>query len=177
MLPTLAEKMMRLWKAKSTPGSGDDSAVRRTNVITLMAGTVYKQPELGREMEDMMKLMDSGLIPEAELIDLFREALQREDLDQFESMTIMGYAGDERPSVKEEISALHNMATKGFISGSELKDLESIIRKDELPLLRKEEIHRRLRSMLHPAKHSSDWKSSAIESAQTIAYHQEKEKA
>lgn len=177
MLPTLAEKMMRIWNAKSHKGEIDDSAIRRTNVITLMGGTVYKSPQLGREIEDMMSLKDSGLIPEAELIDLFREALQREDLDQFESMTIMGFSGDEKPSVKEEIAALESIATKGFLSASEFQDLKALIRKEELPVLKGEKMQQKLRSLLYPVPRTADWKSPSLSSAGTIGYQPEKEKA
>src|SRR5687767_4276604 len=115
-LPTLAEKMLRLKKVKVDEGEITDSVIRRTNVITLMGGTVYKKPTLAREMEEMKQLRDSGSIPDHEMLELWQEAIRREDLDQFESVTIMGGAGEEAPSRKEELKDLDRIVARGVIS-------------------------------------------------------------
>jgi hypothetical protein len=85
LLPTLAEKIVRLKKAKTDYGEITDSVIRRTNVITLMGGTVYKAPTLAKEIEQMKQLKDSGGISDTEMIQLWQEAIRREDLDVFES--------------------------------------------------------------------------------------------
>jgi hypothetical protein len=129
-LPTLAEKIARLKKVKQEEGEITDAVIRRTNVITVMAGTAYKVPTLAQEIEQMKQLKDSGSIPEREMYELWQEAIRREDLDQFESLTIMGGAAQEVPGRKEELKDLERIAMRGIITAEELEDFRSLLQKD-----------------------------------------------
>ncbi|HEY4492903.1 MAG TPA: hypothetical protein VI958_12950, partial [Acidobacteriota bacterium] len=80
-LPTLAEKMLRIKKVRAED-LPDDYLFRRANVITFQAGTVFKRPTLAREIEEMMRLRE--VLSEKEARGLWQEAMQTEDLDQFE---------------------------------------------------------------------------------------------
>src|SRR5687767_5093083 len=116
LLPTLAEKILRLKKAAQDDDDLPDAAIRRTNVITLMGGTIYKTPTHAREIEQMRHLRDSGSISEQELSQFWEEVIRRDDLDHFESLTVMGGAGYEAPSRKEELKDLDRIASRGIIT-------------------------------------------------------------
>ena len=128
ILPTIAEKMMRIKKIKAEYGEINDSVIRRTNVITIMAGTVMKTPTLAKELEGMIQLRSSGAISAAEWNSIFHEALRRDDLDQFEALTLWGGFDEERPNLKEELKDLRMLASRGLISASEADELEKMLR-------------------------------------------------
>jgi hypothetical protein len=163
LLPTLAEKIVRLKKAKVDYGEITDSVIRRTNVITLMGGTVYKAPTLAKEIEQMKQLKDSGSISEAEMIQLWQEAIRREDLDVFESLTIMGGCGDEPPNRKEELKDLDRIAARGIISAAERTELRALLEKNLHA--GSEELQEKLLRMVQPSPPLSSLKSSNVGSA------------
>jgi hypothetical protein len=162
-LPTLAEKMLRLKKVKVEEGKITDSVIRRTNVITLMGGTIYKKPTLAREMEEMKQLKDSGSISDDEMLELWQEAIRREDLDQFESVTIMGGAGEEAPSRKEELKDLDRIVARGVISSRERDELRSLL--DKSVTTSNEEVQQRLFSLMQPSGILATQRPAAIQSA------------
>lgn len=145
--PTLAEKIVRLKKAKDQHGEINDSVVRRTNVITVMGGTVMKSPTLAGEIEKMVHLRDSGLVSEDELLELWREAIKRDDLDVIETLTFMGGTSEAKPSKKEELDSLKHIAGRGLISSEELEDLKQMLSGGSLKPIAVQE---RLRSLMMP---------------------------
>lgn len=147
LLPTLAEKIIRVKKAKDQYGEINDSVVRRTNVITLMGGTVMKSPTLASEIEEMVNLRDSGMVSEGELLDLWREVIKRDDLDILETLSIMGGTGEEKPSKKEEMDSLKRIAGRGLISSEELEDLKEMLSSGSSKTVAVQE---RLRSLVLP---------------------------
>ena len=149
LLPTLAEKIVRLKKARQDYGEITDAVIRRTNVITVMGGTVYKVPTIAQEIEQMKQLKDSGSIPEKEMFDLWQEAIRREDLDLFESLTIMGGAGHEAPGRKEELKDLERIAGRGIINGQEHEDFRSLLQRNSAG--GSEQVQDRLLRLLQPA--------------------------
>ncbi len=163
LLPTLAEKIVRLKKAKADYGEITDSVIRRTNVITLMGGTVYKFPTLAKEIEQMKQLKDSGSISEAEMYQLWQEAIQREDLDVFESLTIMGGAGEERPGKKEELKDLDRIAARGIISGQEHQEFRDLL--EMKSSLSNHELQQKLSNMIQPSQQFPSLKSTKASSA------------
>lgn len=148
LLPTLAEKILRMKKAKQDDGEITDAVVRRTNVITVMGGTSYKFPTLAKEIEQMRHLKDSGGIPENEIYELWQEAIRREDLDLFESLTIMAAAEYESPGRKEELKDLERIAAHGIITGQEHDEFRALIERNFSSS--SEEIQQKLLRMLHP---------------------------
>ncbi|MGH9857418.1 MAG: hypothetical protein ACRD4B_06195, partial [Acidobacteriota bacterium] len=88
-------------------------------------------------------------IPEHELFDLWQEAIRRgDDLDQFESLTIMGGAGQEVPGRKEELKDLERIAARGVINAQELEDFRSLLQKESGG--GSEQVQERLLRLLHP---------------------------
>jgi hypothetical protein len=148
LLPTLAEKIARLKKVREDEGEITDAVIRRTNVITVMGGTAYKIPTIAQEIEQMKQLKDSGSIPEQEMFELWQEAIRREDLDLFESLTIMGGAANEVPGRKEELKDLERIATRGIINGRELEDFRALLQKNVTGGT--EEMQNRLLRLLRP---------------------------
>jgi hypothetical protein len=132
-LPTLAEKLIRLKQVKMAEGTVTDAVIRRTNVITLMGATIYKRPTVAREIEEMKQLKDSGSISATEMIELWQEAIRRDDLDQFEALTIMGGAGEESPSRREEIKDLDRLVARGIISPQERNEIQTLLEKNASP--------------------------------------------
>jgi hypothetical protein len=163
LLPTLAEKIVRLKKAKTDYGEITDSVIRRTNVITLMGGTVYKAPTLAKEIEQMKQLKDSGGISDAEMLQLWQEAIRREDLDVFESLTIMGGCGDEPPGKKEELKDLDRIATRGIISAGEHAELRELLEKKQL--IGSEDLQQKLLRMTQPSPEFPVLKTAKASSA------------
>ena len=151
LLPTLAEKIIRIKKVKDQYGEINDSVVRRTNVITLMGGTAMKSPTLASEIEEMVKLRDSGMVSEGELLELWGEVMKRDDLDILETLSIMGATEEDKPSLKEEIQSLTYIAGRGLISAQELEDLKLMLdRGASKPV----PVQERLRSLLFPQSRS-----------------------
>ena len=164
LLPTLAQKIMRLKQAKAEHGEINDSVIRRTNVITVMAGTAYRLPTIAQEIEDMKQLKDSGSIPQSELIELWREAITREDMDQFESLTLMGGAGEEAPSRKKELKDLDRIAARGVISARERDELRGLLEKNAIAS-GSEQRQETLRSLMEPVPAYAPAKSALPGSA------------
>ncbi|MCI0417091.1 hypothetical protein L0222_30340 [bacterium] len=150
LLPTLAEKIVRLKKARTDYGEITDSVIRRTNVITLMGGTIYKAPTLAKEIEQMKQLKDSGSISEGEMFQLWQEAIRREDMDVFESLTIMGGCGDEGPDKKEELKDLARIAARGVISAGEYQEFRDLLEKKNS--VAGEDLQQKLLRMLQPSQ-------------------------
>ncbi len=148
LLPTLAEKMLRIKKVKTDTGEITDAVIRRTNVITLMGGTTYRKPTLAREIEEMKEIKESRSIPESEMIDLWQEVLRREDMDLFESLTIMGGCGDDVPGLKVQLKDLNRIASRGIISSDEKKELRALL--EGTDTARPDAVQEKLRSMLLP---------------------------
>jgi len=163
ILPTLAEKIVRLKKAKADYGEITDSVIRRTNVITLMGGTVYKVPTLAKEIEQMKQLKDSGSISEAEMFQLWQEAIRREELDVFESLTIMGGCGEEAPAKKEELKDLDRIAARGVISAGEHAEFRELLEKKHN--IANEDLQQKLLGMIQPSPQFPSLKSSKASSA------------
>lgn len=67
LLLTLAEKILYLKKAQAEWGSVADVPARRVTVITIMGATELKRPTIAQEIEDMVKLRQSGILSETEL--------------------------------------------------------------------------------------------------------------
>lgn len=163
LLPTLAEKILRLKKAKTDYGEITDSVIRRTNVITLMGGTVYKAPTLAREIEQMKQLKDSGSISDAEMIQLWQEAIRREDLDVFESLTIMGGCGDEPPTKKEELKDLDRIVARAIISPAEHAEFRQLLEKKQG--ISHEDLQQKLLRLTQPFPEFTSAKNSKVSSA------------
>ena len=163
LLPTLAEKIVRLKKAKTDYGEITDSVIRRTNVITLMGGTIYKAPTLAREIEQMKQLKDSGSISDNEMIQLWQEAIRREDLDVFESLTIMGGCGDEPPGKKEELKDLDRIVARGIISAAEHAEFRELLERKQS--ISNEDLQQRLLRLTQPSPEFTLLKNSKVSSA------------
>lgn len=148
LLPTLAEKMLRLRKARAED-LPDEYLIRRANVITFQAGTVFKRPTLAREIEEMTRLRE--VLSEQEARALWQEAIQTDDLDQFEMLTIMGGSGDDPPSVKEEIKDLERLVVKGYLTKEEVEELRSAIKGQAFSASRTELVQEKIRNLLLPA--------------------------
>jgi hypothetical protein len=163
LLPTLAEKIVRLKKAKADYGEITDSVIRRTNVITLMGGTIYKAPTLAKEIEQMKQLKDSGGISDAEMIQLWQEAIRREDLDVFESLTIMGGCDYEPPGKKEELKDLDRIVTRGIISTADHAEFRELLEKKQG--ISNEDLQQKLLRLTQPSREFTLLKSSKASSA------------
>jgi hypothetical protein len=162
-LPTLAEKIIRLKKARQDYGEITDAVVRRTNVITVMGGTVYKPPTLAKEIERMKQLKESGSIPEKEMMQLWQEAIRREDMDLFEALTIMGGVGEEYPSMKEELKGLDLICSRGIISTEERDDLRDLLEKKQS--FRSDEMQKQLHELLWPSREVDCFPGAQTQSA------------
>jgi hypothetical protein len=147
-LPTLAEKMLRLRKSR-TQALPEDYLIRRANVITFQGGTVLKKPTLAREIEESMRLRET--LSDEEYRTLWQEAVQSDDLDQFEMFTVMGGAAEETPSVKEEIRDLERLVLKGYLSKDEVEELRAMIKGEGFSKSRTELIQEKMRNLLLPA--------------------------
>lgn len=146
-LPTIAEKMMRIKKHDATPASYP--LERRANVITFMGDTSYRQPTIAREIEEMIQLRDSNAISNEEVPHYWKRAMEEKDLDVFETITIMGGAGEEKPGRKEELKAMERLCLKGVVSSEELQDFENML-SGEFPKAKIGFLQTKLRELLQP---------------------------
>ena len=163
LLPTLAEKIVRLKKARQDYGEITDAVIRRTNVITVMGGTVYKAPTLAKEIEQMKELKDSGSISEQEIFHLWQEAIRCEDMDVFESLTIMGGAGEEAPERKEELKDLDRITARGVITPQERDGFRALL--DQNHTAGSEEVQQKLLGLVQPSSPHAGAKHSIVNSA------------
>ena len=163
LMPTLAEKMIRLKKAKEESGEITDSVVRRTNVITLMAGTIYKTPTLAKEIEQMRQLKDSGSLTDQEMLQLWQDAIRRDDLDIFESLTIMGGVEEGHPSRKEELKDLDRITARGVISNQERDEIRMLIEKR--PEAGNDVIQEKILRLIQPLPYAVPTKALPVSSA------------
>jgi len=156
LMPTLAEKIMRLRELKEKYPQQPLSEVvpRRTNVITFQGGTSRKLPTFGREIDEMVQLRDCGLMPEDELLELWQEAAKREDFDVFGTFTMMGGTGEDRPSEDEELQDLLKLVLKGIITAQEYLELKRYIAAEGTALL-KTDLQQKLRNCIFPARSSA----------------------
>src|SRR5262245_26955771 len=114
VLPTLAEKMIRIKENESDASTCP--LERRANMITIMGGAVWQSPTVAMEIEEMSQLRSSGLIPNEEMWGLWKRATEKGDLDIFETITIAGGAGVDKPSKKQEIDDMERICLRGRIS-------------------------------------------------------------
>lgn len=150
LVPTIAEKILFLKRLKREHGSELRSASRRTNVITLMGATVTKVPTLGREIEELMQLRESGVMSNEELMKLWYEVLEKDDLDIIEYVTIMGGSGEEVPDEDEEIAALERLILCGLLSPEEFDEVKKILSSENYSGPKSLPIMEKLRSLLFP---------------------------
>jgi hypothetical protein len=127
-LPTIAEKMIRIKKHDSNPST--HPLERRANVITIMGGTAWFKPTIAREIEEMTQLRDSGAIDDEEIAHYWKRATEEMDLDIFETITLMGGAGEENPSRRMEWKAMERLCLTGLISSEELEDFKAMLNGD-----------------------------------------------
>jgi hypothetical protein len=150
LVPTLAEKIIYLRRLKQEYGSELRSATRRTNVITLIGATVTKIPTLGREIEELMRLRESGVMSDEELMNLWYEVLEKDDLDIIEHITIMGGSEEEVPGKDEEIAALERLVLCGLLSPEEFDEIKQILTSKNYSGPKSQPIMEKLRSLLLP---------------------------
>jgi hypothetical protein len=150
-LPTLAEKIIRIGKAKQE-GRELNDAIRRTNVITVMGGTSFKLPTIAQEVEEMFQLRDSAVFTAEELDELWQETIRQDTIDILETFTVMGGAGEELPSRKEEVAAFERLLMKGILLPEELADLKSLLQSASSAPVRALQVQEKLRSLLLPAR-------------------------
>jgi hypothetical protein len=150
LVPTIAEKILYLRRLKQEYGSELKSASRRTNVITLMGATVTKIPTLGREIEELVQLRESGVMSNEELMKLWFEVLEKDDLDIIEYVTIMGGSGEEVPEEDEEIAALERLVLCGLLSPEEFDEVKQILTSENYSGPKSRPIMEKLRSLLFP---------------------------
>ena len=81
--------------------------------------------------------------------------MQTEDLDQFEMLTIMGGAGEDAPSVKEEIKDLERLVVKGYLAKEEVEELRATIKGQNFSASRAELIQEKIKNLLLPAAPAS----------------------
>jgi hypothetical protein len=148
LLPTLAEKMLRIKKAR-TQDFPEDYLIRRAHVITFQGGTAFKLPTLAREIEEMLKLRE--VLSEEEAYSLWQEAAQTDDLDQFEMFTVMAGAAEEAPSVKEEMKELERLVLKGLLSKEEVEALRATMKGDPSAATRTDLVREKIKNLLMPA--------------------------
>jgi hypothetical protein len=125
LLPTVAEKMVRIKKNERDPSSFP--LERRVKAISLMGAIDWKRPTIAREIEEMFQLKGSGLIAGEELVRLWKRVTEEGDMDIFETITFMGWSGEDKPGRKEEIKAMEGLCLKGLISSEELDDFRKMI--------------------------------------------------
>jgi hypothetical protein len=166
-LPTMAERILRLKQAGDW-GTGGPPTITRTTAITLMGATVWKPPTIAREIEEMIKLRESGAIPDAELLRLWQEVIRRGDFDMFETYTFMGGAGEEQPESEEEINDLERLAAKGLLSVEELVGLRQLIEGESLPHMRVNLIQQRIRTLLLPPATSRGYTTNPLETSPLV---------
>ena len=147
-MPTLAEKMIFIRQAKKDDREFTDCA-RRTNAITLMGGVAFRTPTLAQEIEEMSQLRDSGLVDESEMRELWQLAIQLPTFDLIETFTIMGGAGEEKPSRKDELRSLDSLVIKGIISAPDAEDLRQLI-EGKSDASRTTAIQEKIRNLLFP---------------------------
>ena len=144
-LPTIAEKMMRIKKHDANPSYPLE---RRANIITFMGGTAYIKPTMAREIEEMVQLRDSNAISNEELLHYWKRAIEEQDLEIFDTITIMGGAGEEKPGRRAELKAMERLCLKGLVSSEELETFESMLH-GEFPE-KVDFLQRKLRELLQP---------------------------
>jgi hypothetical protein len=165
LMPTLAEKILYLKRARAEWGSMADIPQRRTTFITLMGGTEMKWPTMAQEIEDMVKLRQSGALPEAELAQLWREVIRRGDTDSIETFTLMGWTGEGKPSIKDELKDLKRIAARGFLSPQEVHELEALIKGDYFPEMRTPLLQQRLHALLATPQGAKTYRTDPLETA------------
>jgi hypothetical protein len=151
LMPTIAEKILYVRRMKREHGSKLELATRRTNVITLMGATVTKVPTLGQEIEELMQLRESGMMSNEELMKLWHEVLEKDDLDVIEHLTIMGGSGEESPDEKEEVAALERLIFIGFLSTDEVKELKEMIMNENFSTTKSGHVLEKIRGLLLPS--------------------------
>jgi len=162
-LPTLAEKILYLKRTQAEWGSIADVPPRRTTVITLMGGTAINPPTIAQEIEDMVNLRQSGALSEAELAHLWQEVVRRGDSDVVETFTLMGWAGEEKPSAKHELKDLKRIAARGFLSPQEFHELQAMIAGDSFPDMRVSLLQQRLHAVFAPPQGSKTYTTRPLE--------------
>lgn len=167
LLPTLAEKIKRLHRVKSE-GRTTDAVTRRTNVITFQGATIFKLPTLGKEVEELMQLRDASNLSQAELMRLWEEVIRIDDFDVLETFTVMGGAGEEKPSKKEELNDLERLTLKGLLSVDDYQDLKKSIQGQDIGPMRNEFIQEKLRSLLLPPHQPPPIEGSFLPPSHTI---------
>ncbi len=150
LMPTLAEKIIFLKRIKKEQGSDLENVSRRTNVITLMGATLTKMPTIGREIEELFNLRESEMMSDEELIQLWREVLEKDDFDVIENITIMGGAGDEMPGKKEEMASLNRLVLRGILSGEEAESMKEAIESKNFSGLKSQSFQDKIRNLLIP---------------------------
>jgi hypothetical protein len=125
LLPTIAEKMIRIKKHDSNPS--DYPLERRTNVITVMGGTDWTKPTIAREIEEMIQLRNSGAISDEEVSHYWKRAMEEPDMDVFETITLMGGAGENGPSREVEWKAMERLCLMGMVSPDELEEFRKML--------------------------------------------------
>src|SRR5262245_14601214 len=150
LMPTIAEKILFLRRMKREHGSKLESAIRRTSVSTLMGETVTKVPTLGQEVEELIQLRESGMMSNEELMKLWHEVLERDDLDVIEHLTIMGSSGEESPDEKEQVNALERLVFIGFLSADEVKELKEMVVNENFSTTKSGHALEKIRGLLLP---------------------------
>jgi hypothetical protein len=170
VMPTLAEKIVYLRRMKKEHGTNLEHAIRRTNVITLMGATVTKIPTIGREIEELLNLRESGMMSNEELSQLWCEALEKDDLDVIENITVMGGAGDEMPDEKTEMLAIDRLVLRGVLSGTEAEEIKEAIDSGDFSGFKTPVLQDKIRNLLLPSPMyslSSSQKNLVLKSHQT----------
>jgi hypothetical protein len=170
-MPTLAEKIIYLHRMKQEHADYLENAIRRTNVITLMGATLVKVPTIGKEIEDLFNLRESRMMSNEELSELWWRALEKDNLDVIEYVTIMGGAGDEMPDKKEEIAAIAQLVLRGVLSGEEAESIKEAIKSEDYSGMKSISIQDKIRNLLIPpapyavssARHNPSLKSHQTE--------------
>jgi hypothetical protein len=170
VMPTLAEKIIYLRRMKKEHGANLENAIRRTNVITLMGATVTKMPTIGKEIEELLNLRESGMMSNEELTQLWCEALEKDDMDVIENITVMGGAGDEMPDEKTEMLAIDRLVLRGVLSGTEAEEIKEAIDSGDFSGFKSPVLQDKIRSLLLPQplySLSSSQKNLVLKSHQT----------
>jgi len=165
LLPTLAEKILYLNQTQAEWGSVADVPARRVTVITVMGATELKRPTMAQEIEDMVKLRQSGILSETELARLWHEAVKRDDIDALETFTLMGGVGEAKPSAKDELKDLKRIATRGFISPHEFHELQATLQENAFPEMRMSLVQQRLQTLLSPPRMTTGYRTDPLETS------------
>ena len=170
LLPTLAEKIIYWRRMKKEHGDDLKNVRRQTNVITWMGATITKIPAIGKEIEELFNLRESGMMTNEELYELWCEVLEMENFDVIENITIMGGAGDEMPGEEEEMAAIDRLVLRGILSGEEAEDIKEAIDSNDYSGLKSRTIQDKIRNLLIPPALytlSSTHNNPALKSHQT----------